>query len=87
MIQRCERKQDEVRRRMAELHRGAVERWGGEYEGCWGWLAVLVPLLRSYLAGYTLLAFGCAQDRARFVLRPALRQGMIDCALLEDFVD
>lgn len=40
-----------------------------------------MPLLREYLAAYTLLAFGSAQDRARFVLRPGLRQQMIDYVL------
>jgi hypothetical protein len=34
-------------------------------------------LLRSYLAGYTLLSFGSARDRAHFVLRPQMRHELI----------
>jgi hypothetical protein len=81
LIHRCEQKQTEVRQRMAG------ERWQGEFEGWWGWLAVLHSLLRDYLAAYSVLSFGCETDRARFTLKPALRQAMITRALLEGFVD
>lgn len=87
LIHRCGRKQREVSARLATLANGSPERWRQETESCWGWLAALTPLLREYLTAYSLLGFASASDRARFVLRPALRQGMIDCALLEGFVD
>jgi hypothetical protein len=72
---------------MAELNGGASERWQGEFEGCWGWLAALHSLLRDYLAAYSLLSFGCDTDRAKFVLRPVQRQQIINTALLCGFVD
>jgi hypothetical protein len=87
LIDATERKQREFRARLAELADGSPERWRQKTEGCWNWLATLTPLLREYLAAYSLLNFGSARDQAKFTLRPALRQAMIDRALWEGFVD
>lgn len=84
LIHRSEAKQREVRARLAELATSAEERdrvEGDDAAACWGWLAALTPLLREYVAGYWVLAFGSARDRAHFALRPDARPAMINQVL------
>src|SRR5215813_7755908 len=65
-------------RRLAELQRGAAERWKRESELC-GWvLADVCPRIRRAIAAYTILSFGSTADRERFVAFPEHRKAMIE---------
>jgi hypothetical protein len=73
---------DRASERLGELRRGARERVHGEVEFAWGALALAQRESLPALAAYTLAAFGCEEDRQRFVLNPPEREGLIEGCLL-----
>jgi hypothetical protein len=77
LIHALEHRQDEVGNRLDELWRGAPEKRVGECETCWHGLAMLHSLVRNTLAAYSILSFGSARDRRRFVLQPERRDELI----------
>lgn len=76
-IRDAERKRLDVSERLAALAIGEPERFRGEQESLWLTLQAAATLLNTDLPAYTLLSFGAPDERARFVLRPELRDTII----------
>jgi hypothetical protein len=76
-IRDVECKRFRVSERLADLLRGGRERFRGESESLWATLKAAHSLLETDLAAYTLLAFGSAVERARYVLHSDLRDEIL----------
>ena len=86
-LQGLERLRRNAGKRLAELNRGARERFRGEHEIAWEALRFVADHEASAAAAYYIAAFGSQVDQASFALRPAERERMIQSTLERGFVE
>ena len=85
-LQSLERLRQRAGQRLAELNRGAPEKFLGETDIAWEALRFVSESEIQVCAAYYIAAFASQEDRARFCLRPTERAEMIRYVLECGFV-